>query len=226
MARLGYKTVGAALRYQHSESGRDAIVAAILSANALAELAAVAEQIDTDPPGRRTCVEQVGLASCVIPEPPGIGDLGEGPLGGDGRDGDRRIAGRAAVGRPRRGIRLVAASRSRTRDQLMPRLRCFLTRPQIGRASWASSPGAWTPRDSGAILAGTSTATLGYSKLVDVTDAVQDVSRNDCAHRRRSAPTAAYFARTLRADSCRLDEVPLGDHILFLVSHHDLAPAQ
>ena len=40
MARLGHKTVGAALRYQHSESGRDAIVAANLSANALAELAA------------------------------------------------------------------------------------------------------------------------------------------------------------------------------------------
>ena len=32
MARLGHKTVGAALRYQHSESGRDAIVAASLSA--------------------------------------------------------------------------------------------------------------------------------------------------------------------------------------------------
>ena len=40
MARLGHKTVGAALRYQHSESGRDAIVAANLSANALADLAA------------------------------------------------------------------------------------------------------------------------------------------------------------------------------------------
>lgn len=38
MARLGHKTVDAALRYQHSESGRDAIVAANLSANALAEL--------------------------------------------------------------------------------------------------------------------------------------------------------------------------------------------
>jgi hypothetical protein len=46
MARLGDKTVGAALRYQHSESGRDAIVAANLSANALADLAAAAEQID------------------------------------------------------------------------------------------------------------------------------------------------------------------------------------
>ena len=46
MARLGHKTVGAALRYQHSESGRDAIVAANLSANALADLAAAAEQID------------------------------------------------------------------------------------------------------------------------------------------------------------------------------------
>lgn len=64
------------------------------------------------------------------------------------------------------------------------------------------------------------------SKLVDVEDAVQDVSRNDCAHRRRSTPTAAYFARTLRVESCRLDEVPLGDHILFLVSHDVLAPAQ
>lgn len=40
MARLGHKTVQAALRYQHSESGRDAIVAASLSANALAELEA------------------------------------------------------------------------------------------------------------------------------------------------------------------------------------------
>lgn len=40
MARLGHKTVQAALRYQHSESGRDAIVAANLSANALAELEA------------------------------------------------------------------------------------------------------------------------------------------------------------------------------------------
>ncbi len=38
MARLGHKTVGAALRYQHSQDGRDAIVAANLSANALAEL--------------------------------------------------------------------------------------------------------------------------------------------------------------------------------------------
>jgi integrase len=37
MARLGHKTVAAALRYQHSESGRDAIVAANLSANAIAE---------------------------------------------------------------------------------------------------------------------------------------------------------------------------------------------
>jgi integrase len=40
MARLGHKTVEAALRYQHSESGRDAAVAAALSANALAELEA------------------------------------------------------------------------------------------------------------------------------------------------------------------------------------------
>jgi integrase len=38
MARLGHKTVAAAMRYQHSQDGRDAIVAASLSANALAEL--------------------------------------------------------------------------------------------------------------------------------------------------------------------------------------------
>lgn len=43
MARLGHKTVDAALRYQHSQDGRDAIVAANLSANALAELAAAAD---------------------------------------------------------------------------------------------------------------------------------------------------------------------------------------
>jgi hypothetical protein len=42
MARLGHKTVGAALRYQHSQDGPDAIVAASLSANALAELNAEA----------------------------------------------------------------------------------------------------------------------------------------------------------------------------------------
>jgi integrase len=42
MARLGHKTVGAAMRYQHSESGRDAVVAANLSANALAELTSAA----------------------------------------------------------------------------------------------------------------------------------------------------------------------------------------
>jgi integrase len=42
MARLGHKTVDAALRYQHSQDGRDAIVAANLSANALAELASQA----------------------------------------------------------------------------------------------------------------------------------------------------------------------------------------
>jgi len=48
MARLGHKTVDAALRYQHSQDGRDAIVAANLSANALAELAAAAEQTDTN----------------------------------------------------------------------------------------------------------------------------------------------------------------------------------
>lgn len=40
MARLGHRTVEAALRYQHSQDGRDAIVAANLSANALAELEA------------------------------------------------------------------------------------------------------------------------------------------------------------------------------------------
>ncbi|GJN99267.1 hypothetical protein NJB18091_29510 [Mycobacterium marinum] len=48
MARLGHKTVEAALRYQHSQDGRDAIVAASLSANALAELAAAAEQAAAD----------------------------------------------------------------------------------------------------------------------------------------------------------------------------------
>ena len=42
MARLGHKTVEAALRYQHSQDGRDAIVASNLSANALAELASAA----------------------------------------------------------------------------------------------------------------------------------------------------------------------------------------
>jgi hypothetical protein len=47
-ARLGHKTVDAALGYQHSQDGRDAIVAAALSANALAELEAAAQQIDTD----------------------------------------------------------------------------------------------------------------------------------------------------------------------------------
>jgi integrase len=40
MAWLGHKTVDAALRYQHSQDGRDAVVAASLSANALAELEA------------------------------------------------------------------------------------------------------------------------------------------------------------------------------------------
>ncbi|MDC8981705.1 tyrosine-type recombinase/integrase [Mycobacterium marinum] len=48
MARLGHKTVEAALRYQHSQDGRGAIVAASLSANALAELAAAAEQAAAD----------------------------------------------------------------------------------------------------------------------------------------------------------------------------------
>ena len=38
MARLGHKTVGAALRYQHSESGRDAQIAFELSERALSEL--------------------------------------------------------------------------------------------------------------------------------------------------------------------------------------------
>ncbi len=40
MARLGHKTVDAALRYQHSQDGRDAITVASLSTNALAELEA------------------------------------------------------------------------------------------------------------------------------------------------------------------------------------------
>jgi integrase len=40
MARLGHKTVGAAMRYQHSQDGRDAVVTASLSTNALAELEA------------------------------------------------------------------------------------------------------------------------------------------------------------------------------------------
>lgn len=40
MARLGHKTVQAAMRYQHSVSGRDAEIAAALSVNALAQLAA------------------------------------------------------------------------------------------------------------------------------------------------------------------------------------------
>jgi hypothetical protein len=48
MARLGHKTVDAALRYQYSQDGRDAIVAAALSANALAELEDAAEQIEAD----------------------------------------------------------------------------------------------------------------------------------------------------------------------------------
>ncbi|UXA15607.1 site-specific integrase [Mycobacterium sp. SMC-8] len=38
MARLGHKTVQAAMRYQHSVSGRDAEIAAALSVNALAKL--------------------------------------------------------------------------------------------------------------------------------------------------------------------------------------------
>ncbi|MEX3650457.1 tyrosine-type recombinase/integrase, partial [Mycolicibacterium porcinum] len=48
MSRLGHKTVGAAMRYQHAQDGRDAVVAASLSTNALAELAAASEDIDTD----------------------------------------------------------------------------------------------------------------------------------------------------------------------------------
>src|SRR6476620_1387141 len=55
MARLGHKTVEAALRYQHSQDGRDAIVAANLSANALAELAAAEESLP-DP----TCAGMAG----------------------------------------------------------------------------------------------------------------------------------------------------------------------
>lgn len=47
MSRLGHKTVSAALRYQHAQDGRDAIVAASLSTNALAELTAASEHIDT-----------------------------------------------------------------------------------------------------------------------------------------------------------------------------------
>ena len=43
MARLGHKTVGAALRYQHSESGRDAIIANALSAKAIEELESSAD---------------------------------------------------------------------------------------------------------------------------------------------------------------------------------------
>jgi integrase len=41
MARLGHKTVAAALRYQQSQDGADAKMAAGLSTNALAELAVV-----------------------------------------------------------------------------------------------------------------------------------------------------------------------------------------
>lgn len=48
MARLGHKTVDAALSYQHSQDGRDAIVAANLSANAVAELAAASDEIAPD----------------------------------------------------------------------------------------------------------------------------------------------------------------------------------
>jgi hypothetical protein len=52
MARLGHKTVDAALRCQHSQDGRDAIVAANLSANALAELEAHKAHV---PAGEPTC---------------------------------------------------------------------------------------------------------------------------------------------------------------------------
>lgn len=45
MARLGLKTVDAALRYQHSQDGRDAVVAASLSANTVAELAAAEKDV-------------------------------------------------------------------------------------------------------------------------------------------------------------------------------------
>ena len=44
MARLGHKTVGAALRYQHSQDGRDAVIAKALSANAIAELESSADE--------------------------------------------------------------------------------------------------------------------------------------------------------------------------------------
>lgn len=54
MARLGHKTVEAALRYQHSQEGRDAIVAANLSANALAELEAAKARV---PAGEPTCTD-------------------------------------------------------------------------------------------------------------------------------------------------------------------------
>ncbi|CPS21045.1 phage integrase family protein [Mycobacteroides abscessus] len=47
VARLGHKTVDAASRYQHSRDGRDAIAAANLSANALAEVEAVSEDTNT-----------------------------------------------------------------------------------------------------------------------------------------------------------------------------------
>jgi hypothetical protein len=45
LARFGlaHKTVAAAMRYQHSQDGRDAVVAASLSTNALAELAAASD---------------------------------------------------------------------------------------------------------------------------------------------------------------------------------------
>jgi integrase len=43
MARLGHKTVSAAMRYQHAQDGADAKLAAALSVNALAELAATTD---------------------------------------------------------------------------------------------------------------------------------------------------------------------------------------
>ena len=48
MARHGHKTVSAAMRYQHAQNGADAKLAAALSVNALAELAAAAEQMESE----------------------------------------------------------------------------------------------------------------------------------------------------------------------------------
>lgn len=49
MARLGHKTLNAALHYQHSQDGRDPIVAANLSANAVAELEAATGKFGPGP---------------------------------------------------------------------------------------------------------------------------------------------------------------------------------